>query len=71
LLPTVEVHLACVSPTGAQACPAVWQPAQQIGLSPRRAADPVVALLVLAPAIVFGYGVKAADAEDRGEEFGY
>jgi len=25
----------------------------------------------LLPAIVFGYGVKAADAEDRGEKFGY
>ncbi len=31
----------------------------------------VVGSLVLAPAIVFGYGVKAADAEDRGEKFGY
>jgi hypothetical protein len=30
-----------------------------------------VGSLVLAPAIVFGYGVKAADAEDRGEKFGY
>lgn len=27
--------------------------------------------LVLAPAIVIGYGVKAADADDRGEKFGY
>jgi len=26
---------------------------------------------VLLPAIIFGYGVKAADAEDRGEPFGY
>jgi hypothetical protein len=31
----------------------------------------VLGSLVLAPAIVFGYGVKAADAEDRGEKFGY
>ena len=31
----------------------------------------VVGSLVLAPAIVFSYGVKAADAEDRGEKFGY
>jgi hypothetical protein len=31
----------------------------------------VVGSLVLAPAIVLGYGVKAADAEDRGEKFGY
>lgn len=31
----------------------------------------VVGSLVLAPAIVFAYGVKAADAEDRGEKFGY
>jgi sugar phosphate permease len=31
----------------------------------------VIGSLVLAPAIVFGYGVKAADAEDRGEKFGY
>ena len=31
----------------------------------------VIGALVLAPAIVFGYGVKAADAEDRGEKFGY
>ena len=30
----------------------------------------VVGSLVLAPSIVFAYGVKAADAEDRGEEFG-
>lgn len=34
-------------------------------------ASMVVGSLVLAPAIVFGYGVKAADAEDRGEKFGY
>ncbi len=27
--------------------------------------------ITLLPAIVFGYGVKAADAEDRGEKFGY
>jgi len=27
--------------------------------------------VTLLPAIVFGYGVKAADAEDRGEKFGY
>ncbi len=31
----------------------------------------VIGSLVLAPAIVFSYGVKAADAEDRGEKFGY
>ena len=31
----------------------------------------VIACFVLPPAIVFGYGVKAADAEDRGEKFGY
>lgn len=36
----------------------------------------IVALMVagsitLLPAIVLGYGVKAADAEDRGEKFGY
>ncbi len=36
----------------------------------------IIALMVLgsftlAPAIVFAYGVKAADAEDRGEKFGY
>lgn len=31
----------------------------------------VVGSLTLPPAIVFGYGVKAADAEDRGEPFGY
>lgn len=31
----------------------------------------VVGSLVLAPSIVFAYGVKAADAEDRGEKFGY
>lgn len=28
-------------------------------------------LAVLLPTIVLGYGVKAADAEDRGEKFGY
>lgn len=27
--------------------------------------------VVLLPAIILGYGVKAADAEDRGEKFGY
>lgn len=27
--------------------------------------------VVLAPAIVFAYGVKAADADDKGEKFGY
>lgn len=27
--------------------------------------------IVLPPAIVLGYGVKAADAEDKGEKFGY
>lgn len=27
--------------------------------------------IVLLPAIILGYGVKAADAEDRGEKFGY
>jgi hypothetical protein len=31
----------------------------------------VLGSVVLLPAIVFGYGVKAADAEDRGETFGY
>lgn len=31
----------------------------------------VLGSIVLPPAIVFGYGVKAADAEDRGEPFGY
>ncbi len=31
----------------------------------------VVGSLVLAPSIVFAYGVKAADADDRGEKFGY
>lgn len=31
----------------------------------------VLGSLTLAPAIVFSYGVKAADAEDRGEKFGY
>lgn len=31
----------------------------------------VVGSVTLPPAIVFGYGVKAADAEDRGEPFGY
>ncbi|MHB1140115.1 MAG: hypothetical protein ACYC2O_14250 [Microthrixaceae bacterium] len=30
-----------------------------------------VGSLTLLPAIVLGYGVKAADAEDRGEKFGY
>ena len=30
-----------------------------------------VGSVTLLPAIVFGYGVKAADAEDRGEKFGY
>lgn len=31
----------------------------------------VLGSITLPPAIVFGYGVKAADAEDRGEPFGY
>lgn len=31
----------------------------------------VIGSIVLAPAIVFAYGVKAADAEDKGEKFGY
>jgi hypothetical protein len=31
----------------------------------------VVGTITLPPAIVFGYGIKAADAEDRGEKFGY
>lgn len=31
----------------------------------------VLGSIVLAPSIVFAYGVKAADAEDRGEKFGY
>lgn len=31
----------------------------------------VVACVTLPPAIVLGYGIKAADAEDRGEKFGY
>jgi len=31
----------------------------------------LVGSLVLPPAIVLGYGAKAADAEDRGEKFGY
>ena len=31
----------------------------------------VLGSIALPPAIVFGYGVKAADAEDRGEPFGY
>lgn len=30
-----------------------------------------VGSIVLLPAIILGYGVKAADAEDRGEKFGY
>lgn len=34
-------------------------------------ASMVVGSLTLLPAIVLGYGVKAADAEDRGEKFGY
>lgn len=34
-------------------------------------ASMVVGSFVLLPAIVLGYGVKAADAEDRGEKFGY
>ncbi len=34
-------------------------------------ASMVVGSVVLAPSIVFSYGVKAADAEDRGEKFGY
>ena len=31
----------------------------------------ILGSITLLPAIVFGYGVKAADAEDRGEKFGY
>lgn len=31
----------------------------------------VVGSITLLPSIVLGYGVKAADAEDRGEKFGY
>lgn len=31
----------------------------------------VVGSIALPPAIVLGYGIKAADAEDRGEKFGY
>jgi len=31
----------------------------------------VAGSIVLPPAIVLGYGAKAADAEDRGEKFGY
>ena len=31
----------------------------------------VLGSLVLAPAIVLAYGVKAADKEERGEPFGY
>ncbi|MEX0767879.1 MAG: hypothetical protein WD029_05355 [Microthrixaceae bacterium] len=31
----------------------------------------IIGSVTLLPAIVFGYGVKAADAEDRGEKFGY
>ena len=31
----------------------------------------VIACVTLPPAIVLGYGIKAADAEDRGEKFGY
>lgn len=34
-------------------------------------ASMAVGSVVLLPAIVLGYGVKAADAEDRGEKFGY
>lgn len=34
-------------------------------------ASMVLGSVVLLPAIVVGYGVKAADAEDRGEKFGY
>lgn len=34
-------------------------------------ASMVVGSITLLPAIVIGYGVKAADAEDRGEKFGY
>lgn len=34
-------------------------------------ASMVIGSIVLAPAIVFAYGVKAADAEDKGEKFGY
>ncbi len=34
-------------------------------------ASMVVGSLVLAPAIVLNYGVKAADADDKGEKFGY
>lgn len=31
----------------------------------------LVGSIVLPPAIVLGYGVKAADADDKGEKFGY
>lgn len=31
----------------------------------------LIGSVVLLPAIVLGYGVKAADAEDRGQKFGY
>lgn len=31
----------------------------------------VIGSVTLLPAIVLGYGIKAADAEDRGEKFGY
>jgi hypothetical protein len=34
-------------------------------------ASMAVGSITLLPAIVLGYGVKAADAEDRGEKFGY
>lgn len=34
-------------------------------------ASMVVGSATLLPSIVLGYGVKAADAEDRGEPFGY
>lgn len=34
-------------------------------------ASMVIGSIVLAPSIVFAYGVKAADAEDKGEKFGY
>lgn len=27
--------------------------------------------IIFVPAIIIGYGVKSADAEDRGEKFGY
>ncbi|HTO01894.1 MAG TPA: hypothetical protein VL068_14590 [Microthrixaceae bacterium] len=34
-------------------------------------ASMLIGSIVLLPAIVLGYGVKAADADDKGEKFGY